>query len=95
MPVACLVLMTPSSTASEEEDCRLAEEEQKKEEEVAVRCGLCSITLSRIVVRIGEVAVSFLSNSGSTTIREGSRIHGIQPLEEQLLYSKYETGTQH
>ena len=68
--------MTPSSTASEEEDCRLAEEEQKKEE-VAVRCGLCSITLSRIVVRIGEVAVSFLSNSGSTTIREGSRIHGI------------------
>ena len=71
--------MTPSSTASEEEeDCRLAEEEQKKEEEVAVRCGLCSITLSRIVVRIGEVAVSFLSNSGSTTIREGSRIHGIQ-----------------
>ena len=72
--------MTPSSTASEEEeDCRLAEEEQKKEEEekVAVRCGLCSITLSRIVVRIGEVAVSFLSNSGSTTIREGSRIHGI------------------
>ena len=56
--------MTPSSTASEEEDCRLAEEEQKKEEEkVAVRCGLCSITLSRIVVPIGEVAVSFLSNS--------------------------------
>ena len=87
--------MTPSSTASEEEeeDCRLAEEEQKREEEeVAVRCGLCSITLSRIVVRIGEVAVSFLSNSGSTTIREASRI---QPLEEQLLYLKYETGTQH
>ena len=70
--------MTPSSTASEEEDCRLAEGEQKKEEEeVAVRCGLCSITLSRIVVRIGEVAVSFVSNSGLTTIREGSRIHGI------------------
>ena len=46
---------------------------------MAVRCGLCSITLSRIVVRIGEVAVSFPSDSGSTstTLREGSGIHGI------------------